>query len=377
MPCCAIRTRIFGALLCLLPLAVSAQAADCTLPEFPNPPLLQALQRGVNLTGWDEPDAARHPTLRQLRALRAENFTHVRLPIDHRRLEGQDAASYLSAIYDQAIFLISLDYVVSLDLHAGGDIGPQFADDPEGGFRRLSNVWKRLAPVARSLDPHKVAVELLNEPEMDQAVWMRTADRLIRQLRMDLPEHTIIVGPSGPQRHETLGDMQPFADRNVVYAIHYYDPFAFTHQGLTWGAADDPLRFLKGLPFPATLKTPAVRDEIAELKADGHAESAQLLTRSLGKRPWDAALITEAFDTMAGWAKRNGRPIIVNEFGALTFASPRESRLAWLGLVARSARERCIGWTHWDFQDGFSLMDPQTHLPDAGAIKALNGGVTP
>lgn len=373
---CAIRTRIFGAILWLMPLASAAGAAECALQDFPNPSLLQALQRGVNLTGWDAPEAERHPTLQQLRALRADDFTHIRLPIDHSRLEGADAAAYLSAIYDQAIFLISLDYAVSLDLHAGGDIGPQFAADPEGGFRRLSTLWKRLTPVARSLDPQRVAIELLNEPEIDQAVWMRTADRLIRQLRIDLPEHTVIVGPSGPQRHEMLAGMQPFADRNVVYAVHYYDPFAFTHQGLTWGPLDDPLRLLKGLPFPATRETPAVRRQLAELKAEGHAEAAQQLARSL-QTPWDEALLTGAFDTMADWSKRNDRPVIVNEFGALTFASPRESRLVWLGLVARLARDRCIGWTHWDFQDGFSLMDARTHLPDAGVVEALTGIVKP
>lgn len=359
-----------------MPLAVPARAAECALPDFPNPALLQALQRGVNLTGWDEADAARHPTLQQLRALRGENFTHIRLPIDHRQLEDKDAAAYLSAIYDQSIFLISLGYAVSLDLHAGGEIGPQFASDPDGGFQRLSTLWKRLMPVARSLDPKKVAIELLNEPDIDQAVWMRTADRLIRQLRVDLPEHTIIVGPSGPQRHEMLEGMTPFSDRNIVYAIHYYDPFAFTHQGLNWGAADDPLRFLKGLPFPAMLKTPVVREQIAQLNAAGHDKSAQLLTRSLEK-PWDKVLVTDAFDTMAGWAKRYDRPVIVNEFGVLTFEAPRKSRLAWLGLVGDLARERCIGWTHWDFQDGFSLMDPQTHMPDAEVIQALDGGVRP
>ena len=74
---------------------------------------------------------------------------------------------------------------------------------------------------------------------------------------------------------------------------------------------------------------------------------------------------------MADWSQRTGQPVIVNEFGTLSFVAPRESRLAWLAAVGRQAEAHCIGWTHWDFQDGFGLMDPETGLPDRGVVDAL------
>ena len=37
-----------------------ARAGECTAPEgFPNPRLLETMQRGVNLPGWDHPDPER------------------------------------------------------------------------------------------------------------------------------------------------------------------------------------------------------------------------------------------------------------------------------------------------------------------------------
>ncbi len=78
-----------------------------------------------------------------------------------------------------------------------------------------------------------------------------------------------------------------------------------------------------------------------------------------------------AFDMMAGWSARNGRSVIVNEFGVLSYHAPRQARLNWLAAVRWQAEQRCIGWTHWDFQDGFGLIDPGTGMPDPGVMDAL------
>ena len=87
--------------------------------------------------------------------------------------------------------------------------------------------------------------------------------------------------------------------------------------------------------------------------------------------------IAGAFGMMAAWSERHGRPVIVNEFGALTFVAPRASRLRWLAAVSRQADAHCIGWTHWDFQDGFGLMDPDTGMPDKRVVDALIKGGSP
>jgi len=363
--------RGIGALTCLALLAFPppSHSASCAAPAgFTNEGVFRALQRGVNLPGWDHEDPARRPTPTQLRALRDAGFTHIRLPIDHRPLEGSAPQAYLDALHEQVVLLRGSGFLVSLDLHAGGTLGPRFLTDPVRAEAGLADLWDGILSVARFFGPEAVALELLNEPEMEQDIWMDAAGRLIARIRRILPDHTIILGPSGPQRHETLADMIPFGDRNIVYAVHYYDPFPFTHQGANWGKPDDPLRVLADLPFPAIAGDPAMEATIAELKAQGHDGAADLVARTL---PWNEAGIEAAFDTMAHWAKTNARPVIVNEFGVLDFATPRRSRLDWLAAVARAASSRCIGWAHWDFQDGFGLIDHKTGLPDAEIVEAL------
>ena len=351
-------------------LAVSnAGAADrtCTaLETFPNQKLLAAMQRGVNLPGWDSAEESRRPTVAQLQALREKSFTHIRLLLDESRLAGPEREAYLDRMFEEIILLFSLDYAVSLDLHAGSI----FQREPDKAEARLTDLWQAIAKRVRLLDPDKLAVELLNEPQTDRAIWWPAAARLAAEVRRILPDHTIVVGPAGPQRHETLAGLEPLDDRNIVYAVHYYDPFAFTHQGADWGGANDPIQHLRGLPFPANADDPQIKAKIAKLKADGHDEAADMLERSL-ETPWAEEAMTPSFEMMADWSARHAQPVIVNEFGVLSYHAPRQSRLDWLAAVRASAEERCIGWTHWDFQDGFGLIDPATGMPDAGIMRAL------
>ena len=340
-------------------------ACETSVREFANPALLSTMRRGVNLPGWDLDDAVQRPSLTQLEALSAHGFTHIRLPLDATRLDE----AYLDRMVDQIVFLLSLDYTVSVTLFEDQSIGALFETDHAAATVALERRWQSIAGRLRSFDPAKVAVELLNEPPTTSAVWMKTAAALVADVRRTLPDTTIVVGPAGPQRHETLAEMQPLADPNIVYAVHYYDPFAFTHQGQDWGGEDDPLRLFKGLPFPAKHSDDAMQTYVKDLRKGGHDDAAHVLELALDA-PWDAALIDSAFDVMSAWSRAAGRPVIVNEFGVYQPA-PRGSRLTWLSTVRQAAEARCIGWMHWDFQDGFGLIDQRTRLPDIDVMKAL------
>ncbi|MBO6718119.1 MAG: cellulase family glycosylhydrolase [Rhizobiaceae bacterium] len=348
-----------------------AISAACPAPEgFPNPALLETMQRGVNLPGWDHPDPAMRPTIEQLRAVRDDGFTHIRLLVERPPLSDEAAPAFAEALFEQIVLLLSLGYTVTVDLHAGHLAEPYLRAGPDEAQAFLTAIWRRMAPAIRVFGPDKVAVELLNEPPTDSATWRTVSAGLIADIRRWLPERTIVASPSGPQRHEDLAGMEPFSDRNIVYAVHYYDPFLFTHQGANWGSPDDPLQHFANLPFPAELSDQAVQANIAALRENGLDAAAAELAYALSD-PWAEEGIEAAFGMMAEWGERHQRPVVVNEFGALTFVAPRESRLEWLAAVGRQAAAHCIGWTHWDFQDGFGLIDPDTGMPDPGVVQAL------
>lgn len=360
-------TCALAALLLLTPSAFAADACRAAA-SFPNKYLLADMVRGVNLAGWDADSVSTRPARAQLEALRERGFTHIRLPIDNRRIEGPGSAEYLDRVDTMIVFLFVLGFSISVDLHADETVGALFERDPSEAETYLQRIWRKISRQVHRHDTAKLAIELLNEPQTTPEIWNKSATRLIAEIRRFLPRHTIIVGPAGPQRHETLAGMQPFDDDNIVYAIHYYDPFAFTHQGADWSS--EALGALKDLSFPARLSDQAIQAKIAALKASGQSEAASVLERSL-ETPWDQASIASAFDMMGDWSERTGQPVIVNEFGVLSYHAPRQARLNWLATVREEAERHCIGWTHWDFQDGFGLMDPATGMPDAGIMQAL------
>lgn len=354
-------------LFCLVVLVAPAMAQDratCPAPkDFANPQLLFTMQRGVNIPGWDRPADKRVPP-QTLLALREAGLTHIRLPLSGRRLGPAERTAYLDAARHEIRTLLKLGFTVSVDLHAG-----EVSAEPDAEAR-LVEMWRAIAGLVGEFSPSEVAAELLNEPHADAVRWRALAETLIGEIRAIAPTHTLVVGPSGPQRHEALAAMEPFADRNIVYAVHYYDPFIFTHQGMDWGRAGDPLRRIRGMPFPASMDSAEAQALLAELRAAGDTDSEQALTRALS-RPWSAAAtIAPAFDMMHDWSQRHDRPVIVNEFGVLKWAADPASRLRWLATVRQAAEARCIGWTHWDLQDGFGLLGPDL-APDREALQAL------
>src|SRR5690606_33088394 len=102
--------------------------------------------------------------------------------------------AYLDDMFEEIVLLFSLDYAVSLDLHAG-DI---FQGELGAAEAHLAELWQAIEKRVRFLDPEKLAVELLNEPQADNAIWWAAAGRLAIEIRRILPDHTIVVGPAGP-----------------------------------------------------------------------------------------------------------------------------------------------------------------------------------
>jgi endoglucanase len=164
----------------------------------------------------------------------------------------------------------------------------------------------------------------------------------------------------------------PLSLPNVVYAVHYYAPMVFTHQGLNW--SDDPLRDLHGVPFPASRSEPAVDRLLGELRATSRDAAANLLETAL-RHSWDENRVAAEVSRAGEWAKRHRMPVLLNEFGVLAWKAPAPDRLRWLTTVRRSAEQVCVGWTHWDYADAFGFVHRvgDNEIPDQAVLRALLG----
>nr|WP_321454577.1 cellulase family glycosylhydrolase [uncultured Cohaesibacter sp.] len=332
------------------------------------------LARGFNLPNWDPDYKGFKPDDGLLKVLRQLGFTHIRLPVraEHfmaRFSSSQQISSYLEALGKTVHRLEGLGYVISIDMHPSRPFQSLHKDIPDEGYNSLEEAWDRIAQKAKGWSRKSVYFELLNEPVPPQSVWWAQAQKLATHLNKTDPGRRLIVGPAVFQRVEALANAEPLKGEGLVYAIHYYDPMAFTHQGMSWMPGSS-LAIIGHMPFPGDATSEALLKQVAKLKSLGKDEAAKGILESY-RQGWNAERIATALGAVGAWSQRNKAPVIVNEFGALTFDVDPHDRVNWLRAVRQGAESNCLGWTHWDFSDGFKMVDPRTTLPDPLVLDAL------
>ena len=109
-------------------------------------------------------------------------------------------------------------------------------------------------------------------------------------------------------------------DDHLIATLHYYEPVRFTHQGATWQSGAE---------------------------------------HWLGTRwgtPADHAAVTADLEAAAAWARRQGIPLYVGEFGTLDTAD-HDSRIRWTLWVRRELERLDLPWAYWDFATDFGAYD--------------------
>jgi len=368
--------RVAGAIVGVLALLFAeptrAQTSCAALTHDVPATRIQALKRGFNLAGQlDRLDSAPiNATL--LRALRNRGMTNIRLPVPAESVMARfsserDIARQLVNLNRTTADLIALDYSVTIDLHPGEQFQQLHKNDSTQALSALRDAWDRLARVAGRFSPERVFVELLNEPEVPPGQWQNETELLARFIRERLPDNTLIIGPTYWQRADSLPNLRPLDDLNVVYAIHFYDPMVFTHQG-HWDEKN-PLSNINGLPFPIRRDDRSVQDIRAGLVAERKSVALKELDTAIAASEAGDVLTRELAPAIQ-WQRQHRRPLIVNEFGVLKHSAPRESRIAWLTSVAQFSERHCWGWAHWEFAHGFGLLN-DAHQLDDELINAL------
>jgi endoglucanase len=363
--------RLKIAFLCsaIIPLADAADACPSLKHDVPAA-RIGALARGFNADGWINGQHSAPPQA-LLRQLRKEGMTHVRLPVPAEEIMPRFASNAerdarYEAVDAAIATLVALGYSVSIDLHAGESFNQLHRQEPAAAMEAMKDAWSDLARILRRHPADRVFAELLNEPDLDAARWQRELEELSAFVRQLLPHTTLIVGPVNWQRPDSLPGFRPLDDLNVVYAIHFYDPMVFTHQG-HWDPKD-PLHDIRGLPYPIRAEDPEVRKIRQQLVDDNHAKALAMLDRAVPDEGIDKWL-----EPAVMWQQQFSRPIIINEFGVLKAGAPRESRLRWLSSVTSYAERQCWGWAHWELSQGFGLLDDKSGRIDTGVLKALLG----
>src|SRR5215813_5125345 len=320
------------------------------------------LRRGVNLSHWFSQAAnyskthlETHTTAQDIALIKSMGFDHVRFPIEPAPLLADTPdPSILNTTYlqyvDRALdMILAAGLAVVIDIHPSDEFKLRMNRD-ERGVEAFAKFWRAFASHLSKRDPEFVFLEVINEPMVEDGYrWYGIQGKLIAAIRSAAPNHTIIASGHRWSGLSELLFLEPYSDANIIYNFHFYEPFAFTHQGATWAGPNLP--FYKNVPYPSSPEAvQAVLDTVQD-------EPARYNLLRYGEDRWDAARIDRELGLAAAWAAKHHVYITCNEFGAFRKVVRASDRVVWLHDMRVALEKHGIGWTMWDYAGGFAAVN--------------------
>ena len=358
-------------------------------------PRLAKMSRGVNINNWfcqpwnEALDGQkggfnaewydRFVTDADLQQLAASGALHIRLPVDPEPFMDMGTG----ALNMEAVPLLAKALGRARAAGLAVEFNPHAkmpALKAMRGTRGLAEKFIRwsgemAAWIGANTDPEWVFVDILNEPGSCGYYlndWIPLQDQLVAAWRAAAPRHTLILNTGGWMLPWELQNFPAHPDRNTVYAVHYYYPSQFSHQGAVWMSAwYHPLR---RVPWPfgeAELPGIIARLDRADAGRAAHAEKA--MTQAVAEGVGKPENIDAHFRGLAAWSAQNKRGVVVNEFGVHKVHADEDSRARWLRHIRESCEKNNFGWTHWEYQHsmGFASGKPGERVFEEQTARAL------
>lgn len=330
--------------------------------------------RGVNLTNWFQAGSARQIqfsryTKEDFKRIKNLGCDVIRLPINLHSMTLGDPDYTLDPLFlhllDQAV-----DWAEELQIHLLLD---NHTFDPNANTLPsvegvLLKIWPQMAEHYKDRSNY-LYYEVLNEPHgITTALWSQIQLKVINAIRAIDTKHTIIVGASSYNSYNELKNMPVYADTNLIYTFHFYDPFLFTHQGATW---TEHMQDLKDIPFPyEAARMPAVPASVKGTWVEGSLNYSYRTDGTVAK-------VKQLIDVAVAFKTARKVNIFCGEFGVYIPNSPHADRVYWYEVVRKYLEEKGISWTTWDYQGGFGLFEKGTselydYDLDTAILKSLN-----
>lgn len=347
------------------------------------------LDKGVSFTNWLENADGKFKKFefgeKDIQILAENGFKSIRLPIDldlyatnrDAFVKGTDAELKFD---DDTLFMVLDSFVewtakhnmsLVIDYHEYDNSYNLTSAKDSNYVKMMAEVWKHVAAHFAESTREDVFFELLNEPDMSEgkvtaALWTTAAQAIINAIRSVNTKQTLLFGDVKWYSITELAKRTPFTDDNIIYVIHTYEPFAFTHQGGSW----TDYATIKGLPFPYDpAKWSTVSGDFGvTASTKSYVKTAIKNYHKTGNKE---AIMVEMLKAKK-WAATNNVPVIINEFGALNLRSTAESRLNYLTAMREICDTLQIPWTHWGYTGNFSVIEDGKLIE--GLDKALGVG---
>jgi endoglucanase len=317
-------------------------------------------KRGVNLTNWLQASNTRQIHFYEFTKLDLINIKSlgcdvIRLPINlHYMTSGPPDYTIDPLFYSYLDQII--DWTEELGLHL---ILDNHTFDP--AVSTAPNINSILVPVWTQMARHYkdrsnlIYYEVLNEPHgISDARWNEIQQEVIDAIRAIDRTHTIVVGPAEWNSYRNLMEMPVYADDNLIYTFHFYDPYIFTHQGV--GPPSASLESIVGLPFPYDASRMPERP-------------TEFVAGTWERDRWEnyphegtVEHVKGLMDTAVDFQRTRNVPLLCGEFGVYIPYADNEDRVRWYGVVRRYLEEKGIAWTMWDYKGPFHIFEKGSPL---------------
>ncbi|WP_406538250.1 cellulase family glycosylhydrolase [Fibrobacter sp.] len=350
---------------------------------------MKYLNKGVNFTNWLENADGKFKSFElgesDVKILADNGFKSLRLPIDldlyATNRDAFIAGTDTELTFDDDTLFLVLDSFVEwtakynmslvIDYHEYDNSYNTTSAKDANYVKMMAEVWKHVAAHYAENPREDLFFELLNEPDMTNgkvtaATWTTAAQAMIDAIRTVDTKHTILFGDAQWYSITLLAKRTPFTDDNIIYVIHTYEPFAFTHQGGSW----TDYATIHDIPFPYDpAKWSTVSGDFGVNKSTKSYVKTNI--KNYYKTGSKEAILEQILKAKK-WAATNNVPVIINEFGALNLRSTAESRINYLTAMREICDTLQIPWTHWGYTGNFSVIENGKLIE--GLDKALGVG---
>ena len=165
-------------------------------------------------------------------------FTSIRLPVSWTHHTAKEAPYAIdSEFMDRVQWAVDEALSQGLNIILNNHHHDELNADPPAEAARFEAIWLQIAERFKAY-PDTLYFELLNEPHarfnQEPELWNQLLATTLERVRESNANRAVIVGPVNYNAIGSLDKLELPDDPNLIVTVHFYDPFAFTHQGAEW-----------------------------------------------------------------------------------------------------------------------------------------------
>ena len=294
-------------------------------------------------------------TASDFKLLKQLGFKSIRLPVAFTYFQANsDSLKKALSHIDRVLQLCDLyGFKLIICFHSGNLNDNNY----DAETLKVIGIWQLISHRYIHQNANNLFFELYNEPpHMDPENWKKAAEEMIAAVRKIDKKRTLIMGASNFNSIYEMSRMMPFADDNIIYTFHFYEPFLFTHQGAEWVGDQSGTT---GIPFPYNPATyPPLNPKAKNTPGESHY--------NLYPKDGNEQSVHDKLQIVKNWSVKYNVPILCGEYGVYNKYADLDSRCRYVKAVRQNLKAMNIPGMLWDYSGTFSIFNGNPslqHLP--------------